>query len=153
MRFYLLDKITEWNPGSSARGIKAITLSEDFFSDHFPRYPIMPGVLILEALAQLSGLLLEATVESKYALKRKALISIMEKVKFRTIARPGDVLDLQATIESLRDDSGRVRTLACVGDRKIAETTMTFVLTEFNDPELERKRDALLKFWLEGLRS
>jgi 3-hydroxyacyl-[acyl-carrier-protein] dehydratase len=151
MRFYLLDKITEWNPGASAKGIKAIGLSEDFFTDHFPRYPIMPGVLILEALAQLSGLLLEATVESRFKTKRKALISIMEKVKFRNIARPGDVLELQTVIESVRDDSGKVRTIAVVGTKKIAETTMTFVLTEFNDPELERKRDTLMKFWLDGL--
>jgi 3-hydroxyacyl-[acyl-carrier-protein] dehydratase len=151
MRFYLLDKITEWNPGSSARGIKAISLSEDFFNDHFPRYPIMPGVLILESLAQLSGLLLEATAEAKFGVKRKALISIMDKVKFRAIARPGDVLELETVIESARDDSGKVRTIAMVGDKRIAETTMTFVLTLFDDPELERKRDKLMKFWLEGL--
>jgi 3-hydroxyacyl-[acyl-carrier-protein] dehydratase len=111
----------------------------------------MPGVLILESLAQLSGLLLEATVEAKFSVKRKALISIMEKVKFRAIARPGDVLELQTVIESVRDDSGKVRTIAMVGDKRIAETTMTFVLTRFDDPELERKRDKLMKFWLEGL--
>ncbi len=152
MRFYLIDKITEWNVGKSARGTKAVSLSEDFFDDHFPRYPIMPGVLILEALAQLSGLLLEATVESQCHVRKKALVSIMEKVKFRNIARPGDVLTLETTIESLRDDSGKVKTIARVGEKRIAETTMTFVLTEFHDPELERKREWLLKFWLEGVR-
>lgn len=151
MRFYLIDKITEWKPGSCARAVKAISLSEDFFDDHFPRYPIMPGVLILEALAQLSGLLLEATVEGQTHRKQKALVSMMEKVKFRNIARPGDVLELQAVIESIRDDSGRVRTMAVTGDKRIAETVMTFVLTEFNDPEMERKRDQLMKFWLDGV--
>jgi 3-hydroxyacyl-[acyl-carrier-protein] dehydratase len=154
MRFYLLDKITEWNPGKNAKGLKAISLSEDFFGDHFPRYPIMPGVLILEALAQLSGLLLEATIEAQSdgKLKRKALISIMDKVKFRNIARPGDVLELQTVIESIRDDSGKVRTVAMVGEKRIAETTMTFVLTEFNDADLERTREQLMKFWLEDRR-
>jgi len=151
MRFYLIDKITEWNVGKNAKGIKAISLSEDFFNDHFPRYPIMPGVLILEALAQLSGILLEATVEAQFQLKRKALISIMDKVKFRAISRPGDILTLHATIESVREDSGKVQTIALAGEKRIAETTMTFVLTEFNDPELERKRDQLLKFWMEDL--
>ncbi len=151
MRFYLIDKIIEWKPGSSARAVKAISLSEDFFDDHFPRYPIMPGVLILEALAQLSGLLLEATVEDRTQRKQKALISMMEKVKFRNIARPGDVLELHAAIESLRDDSGRVRTMAMAGEKRIAETVMTFVLTELNDPEMERKRDQLMKFWLDGV--
>jgi 3-hydroxyacyl-[acyl-carrier-protein] dehydratase len=152
MRFYLIDKITEWNPGKSAKGIKAISLSEDFFGDHFPRHPIMPGVLILEALAQLSGLLLEASVEAQSRVKRKALISMMDKVKFRTIARPGDVLELQAEIESVHDDAGRVRTVALVGEKRIAETTMTFVLTAFDDPVLERKREQLMKFWMEGIR-
>ena len=151
MRFYLIDKITEWNVGKSAQGIKTVSLSEDYFADHFPRYPIMPGVLILEALAQLAGLLLESTVESQFHLRKKALVSIMDKVKFRNISRPGDVLTLQATIDSVHDDSGKVRTSASVGEKRIAETTMTFVLTEFHDPELERKRDQLMKFWMEGL--
>lgn len=151
MRFYLIDKIIEWKPGSRARAVKAISLSEDFFDDHFPRYPIMPGVLILEALAQLSGLLLEATAEGQTHRKQKALVSMMEKVKFRNIARPGDVLELQAVIESIREDSGRVRTMATTGEKRIAETVMTFVLTEFNDPEMERKRDQLMKFWLDGV--
>ncbi len=150
MRFYLIDKITAWDVGKRATGIKVVSLSEDFFNDHFPRYPIMPGVLILEALAQLSGLLLEATVEKQYHIKRKALVSIVEKVKFRNISRPGDVLTLQSDIESLREDCGKVRTMATVGEKRIAETTLTFVLTEFNDPELERKREQLLQFWLEN---
>ena len=150
MRFYLIDKITAWDVGKRATGIKVVSLSEDFFNDHFPRYPIMPGVLILEALAQLSGLLLEATVEKQYHIKRKALVSIVEKVKFRNISRPGDVLTLQSDIESIREDCGKVRTSAMVGEKRIAETALTFVLTEFNDPELERKREQLLKFWLEN---
>ncbi len=150
MRFYLIDKITAWDVGKSATAIKAVSLSEDFFNDHFPRYPIMPGVLILEALAQLSGLLLEATVEKQYHIKRKALVSIVDKVKFRNISRPGDVLTLQADIESVREDCGRVRTMATAGEKRIAETALTFVLTEFNDPELERRREQLLKFWLEN---
>ena len=59
MRFFLIDKIKDWQVGKSAVAIKNIALSEDFFDDHFPRRPVMPGVLILEGLAQLSGLLLE----------------------------------------------------------------------------------------------
>ena len=62
MRFFLIDRITQWLVGTSAEAVKNVALSEDFFDDHFPRHPVMPGVLILEGMAQLSGLLLEASL-------------------------------------------------------------------------------------------
>ena len=102
MRFFLIDKITEWTIGASAAGIKNVSLSEDFFNDHFPKYPIMPGVLILEALAQLSGLLLEASVDKASGRKVKALLSIIEKAKFRQIAKQGDTLALSAKVLSVQ---------------------------------------------------
>jgi len=145
----MLDKIIEWKIGESAKGIKNVSLSEDFFDDHFPKHPIMPGVLIVEALAQLSGLLLEATVERNYKKKVKALLSILEKVKFRNISRPGDTLVLNSEILSVHEDSGRVKTLAKVDEKVIAEAEMIFVLISFDDPELEKKRKQLLDFWLE----
>ena len=149
MRFYMLDKIIEWKIGESAKGIKNVSLSEDFFDDHFPRHPIMPGVLVVEALAQLSGLLLEATVERDYKKKVKALLSIIEKVKFRNISKPGDTLVLNSEILSVHEDSGRVKTIAKVDEKVIAEAEMIFVLISFDDPELEKKRKQLLDFWLE----
>jgi 3-hydroxymyristoyl/3-hydroxydecanoyl-(acyl carrier protein) dehydratase len=145
----MLDKIIEWKIGESAKGIKNVSLSEDFFDDHFPRHPIMPGVLIVEALAQLSGLLLEATVERDYKKKVKALLSILEKVKFRNISRPGDTLVLNSEILSVHEDSGRVKTIAKVDEKVIAEAEMIFILISFDDPELEEKRQKLLDFWLE----
>jgi len=145
----MLDKIIEWKIGESARGIKNISLSEDFFDDHFPKHPIMPGVLIVEALAQLSGLLLEATVERDYKKKVKALLSILEKVKFRNISKPGDTLVLNSEILSVHEDSGRVKTIAKVDEKIIAEAEMIFILISFDDPELEKKRKRLLDFWLE----
>jgi len=63
MRFLLVDSILEWEPGVGATGVKNVSLSEDFFDDHFPLKPIMPGVLIIEGMAQLSGLLLEETMK------------------------------------------------------------------------------------------
>ena len=65
MRFFLIDRITKWQVGATAEAIKNIALSEDFFDDHFPRRPVMPGVLIIEGMAQLSGLLLEASLKKK----------------------------------------------------------------------------------------
>jgi len=74
MRFLLIDRITLWEPGSRGSAVKNISLSEDFFEDHFPLKPIMPGVLILEGMAQLSGLLLEEGVRRESGRNVKALI-------------------------------------------------------------------------------
>jgi 3-hydroxyacyl-[acyl-carrier-protein] dehydratase len=152
MRFFMLDKIIEWELGERAKAIKNISLSEDFFDDHFPRHPIMPGVLVIEALAQLSGLLLEATVERDHKKKVKALLTLLEKVKFRNISKPGDTLLLNSEIVSLHEDSGKVKTIAKVDEKVIAETGMIFVWVSLEDPELEKKRQQLLDFWLQGVK-
>lgn len=151
MRFFMIDKIIKWEVGNSAEGIKNITLSEDFFNDHFPRHPIMPGVLILEALAQLSGLLLEASVEQTYNFKVKAILTLLEKSKFRHIVKPGDVLILNANIISIHEDSGKVKVRASVKEDIVVESDMIFIFTELDDPSLEKKRKELLSYWLEGM--
>ncbi|MCK5057572.1 MAG: 3-hydroxyacyl-ACP dehydratase FabZ [Candidatus Aminicenantes bacterium] len=152
MRFFMLDRIIELEVGSRAKGIKNVTLSEDFFDDHFPRHPVMPGVLIIEALAQLSGLLLEKTVERDYKKNVKAMLSMLEKVKFRNISKPGDTLALNSEIVSVHEDAGKVRTIAKVGEKVIAETGMIFVWVLLEDPELEKKRQDLLDFWLRDIK-
>jgi 3-hydroxyacyl-[acyl-carrier-protein] dehydratase len=151
MRFFMIDRIIKWEVGDSAEGIKNITLSEDFFNDHFPRHPIMPGVLILEALAQLSGLLLEASAEQAYNFKIKAILTLLEKSKFRHIVKPGDVLILSANIISIHKDSGKVKVKAFVKENIVVESDMVFIFTEFDDPFLEKKRKELLNYWLEGI--
>jgi 3-hydroxyacyl-[acyl-carrier-protein] dehydratase len=83
MRFFLIDRIVRWEPGVVAEATKNVALSEDFFDDHFPRRPVMPGVLVLEGMAQLSGLLLEAGLQQKYARNAKAILTVLERTKFR----------------------------------------------------------------------
>src|SRR4030042_1755050 len=101
MRFFLIDKITDWNVGTDAKAIKNVALSEDFFDDHYPRHPIMPGVLIIEGIAQLSGLLLEASLKEKYGQSAKAIMAVLERTKFREIVRPGDTLIYHTELTSL----------------------------------------------------
>lgn len=152
MRFFLIDRITEWNVGSRACGIKNVTLSEDFFNDHFPKYPVMPGVLILEALAQLAGLLLEASVEKESGRKIKALLSLVERAKFRQVARPGDTLELEARVLSLREEAGKAAVTARTAGAIVAESEMMFVWTTLDDPALEAQRRGMLEFWMRDLR-
>ena len=80
MRFFLIDKITKWEIGVEAEAIKNVALSEDFFDDHFPRRPVMPGVLMIEGMAQLSGLLLEGSLKNKYSHVHDALQYILVKI-------------------------------------------------------------------------
>jgi len=150
MRFFMLDKITHWDIGHEARGLKSIALSEDFFNDHFPRHPVMPGVLIIEAMAQLGGLLLEATCERDYHKKIKAVLTIVENIKFRNMARPGDTLDMVCTILSANEDSGKIKCQATAGGKRVAEGSLIFAYLDEMDEYLEQKRAELLRFWMEA---
>ncbi len=96
MRFFMIDRITAWEAGHCAEALKNVALSEDFFDDHFPRRPIMPGVLMIEGMAQLSGLLLEASLKEKHDRDAKALLTVLERTKFREFVHPGDTLTYQA---------------------------------------------------------
>lgn len=151
MRFFMLDKITYWEIGKEAKGRKCIALSEDFFDDHFPRHPVMPGVLIIESLAQLGGLLLEDTCLKDYKRKVKAVLTIVDNMKFRNMARPGDVLELTCTITSSAEDSGKIKCYAIINGKRVAEGNLIFFYLDEMDECLETKRAELLKYWMEGI--
>ena len=107
MRFFLIDKITRWNVGSDAEAVKNVTLSEDFFDDHFPRRPVMPGVLMIEGMAQLSGLLLEASLAKKSGHDAKAVLTVLERTEFRKPVGPGDVLTYRASVIAVNKNGGK----------------------------------------------
>ena len=118
--FLLIDRVTEFNPGQSLVGYKNVTYNEPFFQGHFPERPIMPGVLILEALAQATGLLAFKTVER--GAKRDSLYFLvgMDKARFKRPVEPGDQLVLRA--ELVREKRG-IWVFACeasVDDKQAA---------------------------------
>ena len=98
MRFYLVDKITEFRKGKSIKGWKNVSMTEPYFTFHFPRHPVMPGVLIIEAMAQLAGLMIEMSFPREHY--KKAFLSIVDKTKFRFMVRPGDRLEMEAELEN-----------------------------------------------------
>jgi len=151
MRFLLLDRITSWEPGRRATAVKNVTLSEDFFDDHFPLKPIMPGVLILEGMAQLAGLLLEEGVRRDAGRNVKALMTIIEKAKFRRPAKPGDQLEYRAEVASVNELGGRVAAQAFRASDLIAECSLVFSFHELENPRLEAARAEILSLWLKGL--
>ncbi len=151
MRFFLIDKITKWVVGSEARGVKNVALSEDFFDDHFPRRPVMPGVLIIEGMAQLSGLLLEDSLKDKYNLDAKAVLTVLERTKFRDMVRPGDTLAYHTQLVSLNKAGGKVTVTATRDDKPIATTGMMFGFKYVDDPQLDIRRRELMKIWTADL--
>jgi 3-hydroxyacyl-[acyl-carrier-protein] dehydratase len=148
MRFFLIDKITRWEEGICAEAIKNVALSEDFFDDHFPRRPVMPGVLILEGMAQLSGLLLESGLKLRYAKSAKAVLTVLERTKFRALVRPGDSLCYRAELESVNEAGGRARVTAMREGVVVATTAMLFAFKYVDDPLLDEKRRRLMELWM-----
>ncbi len=151
MRFFLLDKITEWEPGIRARAVKNIALSEDFFDDHFPLKPIMPGALIVEGMAQLSGLLLEEGVRRDTGRNVKALMSMIKNAKFRRPAYPGDLLEYVAAIDSVNELGGIASIKAFAAGELLAECQLLFSFHEIHNPKLEQRRTTILSLWLKDL--
>jgi 3-hydroxyacyl-[acyl-carrier-protein] dehydratase len=147
MRFFLIDRITLWEVGAAAEATKNVALSEDFFDDHFPRRPVMPGVLMLEGMAQLSGLLLEASLQEKHAKSAKAVLTVLEKTKFRAMVRPGDVLHYRTEVMSVNEAGGKVRATARRGDTLVTATEMVFAFKYVDDPQLDEKRRKLMALW------
>ena len=150
MRYILLDRITSLSPPDLACGVKCISLAEDTFMDHFPGHPIMPGALILEALAQLGGVLVEATMRERGRTDLHALLTMVDKARFRKMVRPGDRLDLEAHGMVTTEDGGRVRGIAKLAEEIACEAQLTFAFAKVTHPKLLERRREVLNIWLTG---
>lgn len=149
MRFFMIDRITRWNVGRAAEALKNVALSEDFFDDHFPRRPVMPGVLMLEGMAQLSGLLLEASLHEKYGKDAKAVLTVLERTKFRDLVKPGDTLVYRTEMVSVNEAGGKTQAVAVREGQTVAETRMVFAFKYVDDPTLDDRRRTLMALWMQ----
>lgn len=149
MRFFLIDRITCWEVGVAAEALKNVALSEDFFDDHFPRRPIMPGVLMIEGMAQLAGLLAEASLKARHGRDAKAILTVLERTKFRAMVRPGDTLLYRAELTSVTPDGAKAAVRATRDGRVVATTAMLFAFKHVDDPLLDSRRAELLKMWMD----
>ena len=125
--FLLIDRILEIEGTTRAVGIKNVTINEEFFQGHYPGQPIMPGVLILEAMSQMGGVLLAQELEHK---GKVAVLMSIDKVKFRRAVMPGDQLILTAESIRVKSRSGHVKTSAHVGTELVAEAIIKFMMTD-----------------------
>ena len=122
---FFIDKVEELIPGEKVVAIKNVTINEHFFQGHFPGEPVMPGVLIIEALAQAGSIALLKLDSFK---GQTAYLGGLNKVKFRQKVVPGDVLRPQVDIIKLKTFAGIGYGQAFVGDKKVAEVEMTFII-------------------------
>ncbi len=125
--FLLVDKIIELIPGKSAVGIKNVTIGEPYFLGHFPNFPIFPGVLIVEALAQVGGVLLYKTFEAKGEKKEEdqyLLFAGIDEVRFKRPVFPGDTLYLHLELLSAKKILSKMRGVAKVEGREVASALL-----------------------------
>ena len=123
--FLLVDRVTEVVEGKSIKGYKNVTINDQFFQGHFPEKPIMPGVLILEALAQLGAVSILSMDEFKGKIP---MFAGADKVKWRKPVVPGDRLDLSCEIIKLRGPIGIGKAVATVDGKKVCEAELTFMV-------------------------
>jgi 3-hydroxyacyl-[acyl-carrier-protein] dehydratase len=125
--FLLVDRILEVEEGKKAVGIKNVTINEPFFQGHFPGNPIMPGVLIVEAMAQVGAVAVLNMEENKNKL---AMFAGIDKARFRRPVVPGDQLRMEVELVKVKGSIGKGKGLAYVGDELVAEAELMFVLTD-----------------------
>jgi 3-hydroxymyristoyl/3-hydroxydecanoyl-(acyl carrier protein) dehydratase len=124
VRHFWLDRIVHLEPGIRATGLKAVALAEDEFDAHFPGNPVLPGVYLLEGLAQTAGVLIHRSTGSRLI----AVMVSIERARFPGFARPGDQVRLEVELELLEATAARARGTAMVGDRTTASARFTFTL-------------------------
>ncbi|MBC7765640.1 MAG: 3-hydroxyacyl-ACP dehydratase FabZ [Hyphomonadaceae bacterium] len=123
--FLLVDRIEQLEPGKMASGYKNVTINEPFFTGHFPGHPVMPGVLIIEALAQVGAVAILSMTEFE---GRIAFFGGINSAKFRRMVVPGDTLQLHVELTKLRGPAGIGKALATVNGEKACEAELMFFI-------------------------
>ncbi len=128
--FLLVDRVTELTPGVSIVGIKNVSINEPFFQGHFPGHPVMPGVLIVEALAQAGGILALKTMEGGPKL---AYLATIDKCRFRRPVVPGDQLRMELKVLARKGPVWKMSGEAKVGESVVAEMSMSALIRDISE--------------------
>jgi 3-hydroxyacyl-[acyl-carrier-protein] dehydratase len=126
--FLLVDRITELEPEKRVVGLKNVTINEEFFQGHFPGMPVMPGVLIIECMAQVAGVMIYKDVPQPQ--EKLIYFTGIEKARFRRPVVPGDQLRVEMTLLNRRNNFGKLQGIATVEGKLAAEAVVTFAIVD-----------------------
>lgn len=130
MRFQFIDRIDELEPGQRIRAVKALAMSEDYLADHFPRFPVMPGVLMVEALTQASQWLVRASDAFSHSM---VVLEAVRAVKFSDFVTPGSVLHVEATLGKREGLVTQLRASGSVSGRPAVSARLTLASSNLAD--------------------
>jgi 3-hydroxyacyl-[acyl-carrier-protein] dehydratase len=133
------------------RGLKNVTYNEGFLQHHFPDYPIYPGALIVEAVAQLSGFLLEYSLNRDPAAVRRAVLIQIERAKFHKAVQPGDRMQMECVIDSLLGDAAQVNGTVRIDEELSATLSLRFKMHAVAQERVHLQQRELYRQWTRGL--
>ncbi len=125
--FLFVDRIENFEPGKKATGFKQVSINDYFFQGHFPGHPVMPGVLIIEAMAQVGGVIMLSKPENRGKI---AYFMSIDSAKFRQPVMPGDVLRMEVEVQKIRAKTGQCLGMAYVGDKLVCEAEVKFAVVD-----------------------
>jgi 3-hydroxyacyl-[acyl-carrier-protein] dehydratase len=126
--FLLIDRITEFEPRKHCVAIKNVTINEPFFQGHFPGHPIMPGVLVIEAMAQAGGIIMMHELPDRH--EKLVVFTGIERAKFRQQVVPGDQLRIEINVLAFRTRAGRIEGKAYVDGKLACEAVLTCAVVQ-----------------------
>lgn len=151
MRYILVDRITQLNIGKNSEGLKAITLTDPIFADHFPDFPVFPGALILEGLAQVAGYLVDMTInqgkEFSDPTRKRCMLLQVEKMKFHKYSRAGEQLIFRAELENLLEAGARLTVTAHCGEELRVSGKIQMAIVEIHSKRLSEHFAQIFHLW------
>ncbi len=147
VRFYMIDRINEICPEQYIEAVKCVSMSEDVFNEHFPGFPVFPGSLILEGMAQMGGLFIEFCLRRRGLKEKRAALTMVNRMKYREMVRPGDRLDYRGTVKVFYPDDGYAVLMveAKCGEKLCAEGELMFGFLDVMDEKMKHANDALME--------
>lgn len=153
MRFHLLDRIELIAYGRYIEAVKCVPLSDDVFNDHFPGFPVFPGSLLLEGMAQLGGAFLEMTMKHQGVPVKRCVLALVEQLKFRRAVIPGDKIRYRAELVSQQESLGAVKVKATLENGEVcAEGQIVFSFLDVQVEALNRSRDELYDIYTRNMK-